>query len=354
MASVGTVERVRWGIVGVGDVTERKSGPGFQQAERSELVAVMRRDGSLAEDYARRHGVPRWYDDAEELIHDPEVDAVYVATPPDAHRDHVLRVAAAGKPVYVEKPMARSAAECEDMVSACEDAGVRLFVAYYRRAMPRFVTVKRLLDQGRIGEPRTVTIRSERPGGADGTADPGWRVDPAVSGGGYFVDLGSHTLDLLDWLLGPVTHVSGTATNRGGRYPAEDIVSAVLGFGSEVAGVGCWNYDSFQHVDQVEVVGTTGSLAFSCFGEEPLRLVTARGVEEIDAPYPAVVQLPLIQAVVDALTGRGEAPSDGHSALRTARVVDALLADYRQSHGISFPPSGLSTQCVAPRLGGAR
>jgi predicted dehydrogenase len=347
------MERVRWGIIGVGDVTELKSGPGFQQAERSELVAVMRRNGSLAADYARRHGVPRWYDDADELINDPEVDAVYVATPPDAHRDYVLRVAAAGKPVYVEKPMARSAAECEDMVQACEHAGVRLFVAYYRRAMPRFVTVKGLLDDGRIGEPRTVAVRSERPGA--GGADPGWRVDPAVSGGGYFVDLGSHTLDLLDWLLGPVVHVSGTATNRGGRYPAEDVVTAVLGFGSGVEGVGCWNYDSFQHADQVDVVGTTGSLAFSCFGQEPLRLVTAQGVEAIDAPYPTVVQLPLIQAVVDALTGGREAPSDGHSALRTARVVDALLADHRQRQGISFPTSRLPAESVVPRLAdGAR
>jgi predicted dehydrogenase len=124
------VERVRWGIIGVGNVTERKSGPGFRQAERSELVAVMRRNGDLAADYARRNDVPRWYDDADELINDPQVDAVYVATPPDSHREYVLRVAQAGKPVYVEKPMARTALECEDMISACEGAGVGLFVAY--------------------------------------------------------------------------------------------------------------------------------------------------------------------------------------------------------------------------------
>jgi predicted dehydrogenase len=116
------MERVRWGIIGVGDVTERKSGPGFQQAERSELVAVMRRTGELAADYARRHGVPRWYDDADALIADPEVDAVYVATPPDTHRHYALRAAAAGKPVYVEKPMARTADECNEMIEACEAA----------------------------------------------------------------------------------------------------------------------------------------------------------------------------------------------------------------------------------------
>ena len=335
--TLASVERVRWGIIGVGDVTEGKSGPGFQRAERSELVAVMRRNGDLAADYARRHGVPSWYSDADELINDPDVDAVYVATPPDSHRDYVLRVARAGKPVYVEKPMARTAAECEEMISACEGAGVDLFVAYYRRAMPRFATVKELLTSGRIGELRSVTIRNERPAPADGTVSEGWRVDPTISGGGHFVDLGSHTLDLLDWLLGPVTHASGVATNRGGRYPAEDLVTAVLTFRSGVEGVGLWSYDSSRHTDEVEVVGTEGSLRFSCFAGEPLRLVTADGTEEIEAPYPEVVQLPLIQAVVDALTGVGASPSDGRSAVRTARVVDTLLSEYRDSHGITYP-----------------
>ena len=170
------VERVRWGIIGVGNVTERKSGPGFQQAERSELVAVMRRNGDLAADYARRNDVPRWYDDADELINDPQVDAVYVATPPDSHREYAVRVAQAGKPVYVEKPMARTALECEDMISACDEAGVGLFVAYYRRAMPRFATVKELLDSGRIGR-ASVGQHPQRAAGARWTR-------PATGGGG--------------------------------------------------------------------------------------------------------------------------------------------------------------------------
>ncbi len=329
-----TVERVRWGIIGVGDVTERKSGPGFQQAERSELVAVMRRNGDLAADYARRHQVPRWYDNADELINDPEVDAVYVATPPDSHRDYAVRVAQAGKPVYVEKPMARTALEGEDMIAACDAAGVGLYVAYYRRAMPRFATVKELLDSGRIGELRSVSIRNERPGQADAAGGGGWRVDPEISGGGHFVDLGSHTLDLLDWLLGPVTQASGVAINRGARYRAEDLVTGVFEFRSGVEGVGVWNYDSFQHTDQVEIVGTAGALRFSCFAEEPLRLHTGRGVERIDAPYPQTVQLPLIQAVVNAMTGHGESPSTGQSAVRTARVIDGLLAEYRANNPV--------------------
>ncbi len=330
------MDRVRWGIIGVGDVTERKSGPGFQQAERSELVAVMRRNAALAADYARRHHVPRWYDDADQLISDPEVDAVYVATPPDSHRDYVLRVAEAGKPVYVEKPMARTASECEDMISACERAGVGLFVAYYRRAMPRFTAVKEVLDSGRIGALRTVSIRNERPGHLDDGGRGGWRVDPEISGGGYFVDLGSHILDLLDWLLGPVTLVSGAATNRGGRYRAEDLVTGVFRFRSGVEGVGVWNYDSYSHQDQIEIVGTTGALRFCCFADDPLELLSSRGTERIEAPYPKTVQLPLIQAVVDELTGHGTSPSNGYSAVRTARVIDDLLANYRYGHGIHY------------------
>ena len=320
---------VRWGIIGVGDVTEKKSGPAFQQADGSELVAVMRRNGSKAADYARRHGVPHWYDDADALLADPDVDAVYIATPPDSHGSYTLAAAAAGKPVYVEKPMARTAQECEEMIRACDEAGVPLFVAYYRRAMPRFLAVRDLVADGAIGDVRAVSVRTQSPSGMwDATHLP-WRVQPEISGGGLFVDLGSHTLDYLDLLLGPITRASGTAVNRAGHYPAEDLVTATFTFASGVEGVGLWAFDAEDRIDEVELVGTRGSLRFSSFGHEPLRLTTVTGSREIAAPYPETVQLPLVQTVVDALTGHGECPSTGETALRTARVIDTLLADYR-------------------------
>jgi predicted dehydrogenase len=105
------VTQVRWGIIGCGDVTELKSGPAFQLVPNSTLVAVMRRDGAAAEDYASRHGVEKWYDNADQLIQDKDVDAVYIATPPGAHHDYGLSVCEAGKPAYIEKPMARTHAE---------------------------------------------------------------------------------------------------------------------------------------------------------------------------------------------------------------------------------------------------
>src|SRR5215212_4023753 len=217
---------MNWGIIGCGDVTEVKSGPGFQKADGSALVAVMRRDGTKARDYARRHGVPHAYDRAGDLIADPDVDAVYVATPPSSHCDLALRIAAAGKPCLVEKPMARNHAECVRMVDAFRKRNLPLWVAYYRRALPRFLTVRDSLGNGEIGRITSVHVQVTAPLLTGGEA--GWRVDPEASGGGIFFDLASHCFDLVDFLLGPVTAVSGLAVNTGGTYAAEDVTAAAF------------------------------------------------------------------------------------------------------------------------------
>jgi predicted dehydrogenase len=323
------MKTIRWGIIGCGDVTEVKSGPGFAKADRSSLVAVMRRNGDLARDYAQRHGVPKWFDDARALIADPEVDAIYVATPPHAHKEYALLSAQAGKPVYVEKPMARDAGECQAMIDGCRAAGVPLFVAYYRRALPRFLEVKRLIDDGAIGDVRAVTITLYRAYEPPAGAVP-WRVDPAVAGGGLFVDLASHTLDLLDHLLGPIARVSGGAANQGRLYAAEDIVSAALEFESGVRGTGLWCFTAFGDVDRVEILGTRGRITFATFNDLPVTLETASGTDTLRIPHPAHIQQPLIQTIVNELTGAGAStcPSTGDSAIRTTRVMDTLLRHY--------------------------
>lgn len=318
---------IRWGIVGCGDVTEVKSGPALQQATSSELVAVMRRTGHLAEDYARRHGVPRWYDSADALIHDPMVDAVYIATPPDSHKDYTLMAAQAGKPVYVEKPMATSFAECRAMIEACQAAGVPLFVAYYRRALSRFLKIKDLIDAGAIGEPRFVNITLYQPI-ARNELEPDtlpWRVRPEIAGGGHFVDLGSHMLDFLDFLLGPIRSIHGFASNQAHLYPAEDIVTGTFLFESGVHGVGNWCFTAFDRQDRTEIVGTQGTLTYSTFDARPFVLTTSSGTTEHAYDYPAHIQQPLIQAIVDELNGIGTSPSTGESAARTSWVIDRML-----------------------------
>ncbi len=324
------MKNVRWGIIGCGNVTEVKSGPALQKAENSELVAVMRRDGDLARDYAERHGVPNWYDNAQALIHDPDVNTIYIATPPSSHKEYSIQAAQAGKPVYVEKPMALNFVECREMIDACSQAGVSLFVAYYRRALARFLRIKELVDAGVIGEVRFVAItlyQSIRPYPSNNNLP--WRVLPEIAGGGIFVDLASHQLDFLDFLLGPIKSVQGFAGNQAGLYPAEDIVSGSFVFESGVQGVGTWCFTAFEDMDRTEIVGDKGRVSFSTYDNAPVVVTAVDKTTEFTIDYPPHIQQPLIQTVVDDLLGTGHCASTGESGARTTWVMDQMLAGYR-------------------------
>jgi predicted dehydrogenase len=270
------MEHVRWGVIGCGAVTEVKSGPGFQKADGSSLAAVMRRDRAKAEDYARRHGVARAYDDADALIRDPDVDAVYIATPPSSHLDLALRVAAAGKPCLVEKPMAMTHGECVCMNDAFRAAGVPLYVAYYRRALPRFLEVRRQLEAGAIGPVSDVHIRiSDQL--ASGEAASGWRFNPAVAGAGLFYDLASHCLDLVDFLLGPIEEAVGVAVNTGGAYAAEDVTCGSFRFAHGALGTGTWNFNADRSEDWMVFTGPLGELRTPVFTDGDV--VITRGAQ---------------------------------------------------------------------------
>jgi len=321
-----TMKTIRWGIIGCGNVTEVKSGPGFQKARGSELVAVMRRNGNLAEDYARRHQVPRWYDKAEALIYDNDVDAVYIATPPSSHREYALAVARAGKPVYIEKPMALNFPQCQEIIQACEKANVPLFTAYYRRALPRFLKIKSLLYEGQIGTVCGVTLRLyQRPSVEDKKGATQWRVDPNIAGGGYFVDLGSHMIDLLQHLLGPIRSAVGFSSNQGKLYKAEDTVCGAFTFESGAHGVGFWSFNANEDLDSTEIIGAQGKITYATFREVPIVVEREGAVEQFDIPHPEHVQQPLIQKVVDELLGVGKSPSTGRTGAMTNWVMDRML-----------------------------
>jgi 1,5-anhydro-D-fructose reductase (1,5-anhydro-D-mannitol-forming) len=320
---------IRWGILGCGDVTEVKSGPGFQKARASQLVAVMRRNGALAADYARRHGVPRCYDDARALVNDPEVDAVYVATPPGAHLEGALLTAAAGKPCYVEKPMARHTPECDTMIQAFPAAKQKLFVAYYRRALPRFLRVRELLDGGALGCLTGVHYRfATTPPATTEAAKSAWRVTAENAGGGLFLDLGSHVLDFLDFCVGPLSDVHGCSAALASAHDVEDAVAMIFRTAGGVPGSAFWNFASLARDDTLEFLGTAGRIAITFYAGDPVRLETGRGIDHFDLPDPPHVAQPLIQTVVDDLLGRGTCPSTGESARRTSAVMDRVLADY--------------------------
>lgn len=325
------MEEVKWGILGCGNVCERKSGPPMYRTEHSSLTAVMRRDAAKAADFARRHGVPRFYTDAAELIADPEVDIVYVATPHASHKELTIRALAAGKPVYVEKPMAMNHAECLEMIAAAEKHGQKLFVAYYRRALPYFLKVRELLDAGRIGTPQRVEvryIRPARPEDCDREHLP-WRLRREVGGDGYFYDMAPHTLDILDFLLGEIATARGEKSNTAGLYDVADTVSAEFRFRSGVDGTGIWRFTAppEESEDSVVITGSEGSVRFSTFAFTPIELTTPQGCERFAITPPEHIQGPLIRTIVAELRGEGQCPSTGISAARTSWVMDAILKE---------------------------
>ena len=234
---------IKWGFIGCGEVAEIKSGPAFAEVEGSSVVAVMSRREQRARSYAERHGIRRWYTDAQQLIADPDVNAIYVATPPSSHATYAIMSMKAGKPVYVEKPLASSYEDCARINRVSEQTGIPCFVAYYRRYLPYFIRVKELIHNGVIGKIINVQVRFACPPRDVDFAKPDdlpWRLHPEISGGGYFYDLAPHQLDLLQEYFGIIVDAKGICANRGGLYSPEDTLSACFEFESGLPGSGSW------------------------------------------------------------------------------------------------------------------
>ncbi len=318
--------KIKWGIIGCGDVTEVKSGPAFNKVEQAELSAVMRRDYNKAMDYAKRHNVKYVFKTAQELINSNHVDAVYIATPPSSHAEYAIMAMKARKPVYVEKPMASTYDECLLMNEASKKYKTPLFVAYYRRTLPGFLKVKELLDEGVIGTPLSVQIRLTRPA-LDSEKEASWRVDKNIAGGGIFYDLASHQFDFLDFIFGPITKVAGFSTNNNPWYSVEDTVTATFQFESGIIGSGLWCFNTHANEQQdiMEIIGTKGSVIFSGFNHHPVKLITEKGTVEFPYLNPENIQYNLIKQVNDALTDNDTCVSTGITAARTNWILEQII-----------------------------
>lgn len=320
---------IRWGFIGCGDVTEKKGGPAFSMIENSIVEAVMSRSPEKAKDYAERHCIKKWYTDAQELIDDPDVNAIYIATPPSSHSTYAIMALKAGKPVYIEKPMADSYEECTRINRIAQETKVPCFVAYYRRYLPYFIKVKELIENGKIGNVANVQIRfAQPPYAADYDKENlPWRVQPQISGGGYFYDLASHQLDILQDILGCILQAEGNKSNRAGLYKAEDTVSASFQFDSGVVGSGSWCFVAHESAreDRIEIIGDKGMLCFSTFSFDPIVLHTESGRQEFKPENPEHIQQNMIKEVVEHLQGISVCSCDGISATTTNWVMDKIL-----------------------------
>lgn len=322
-------EDIRWGIIGCGDVCEVKSGPAFSKVENSSLIAVMRRDEAKARDYAYRHQVSRFYTDAQQLIDDPEINAIYIATPPSSHEEFALKAMEAGKPVYIEKPLAMNAASCQRML----DASLRLQIpasgAYYRRALPLFKKVKSLLEEQTIGKIKSVSISMLQSPTKNiiTQTDDNWRVNPAISGGGLFHDLAPHQLDLMYWFFGKPTEVTGRSINQDKKYEAPDLTTLEAIFKDDIFLTGLWAFNIHESAvdDTCKIIGEHGMLKFPFFSHAILEMTSSTGSEVFKFVNPPNIQQPMIDEVVRYFRGEGKNPCSLEDALVSMKMIDSTL-----------------------------
>ena len=322
---------IRWGMIGCGDVTEIKSGPAFNKVNNSSLVAVMRRDAAKAKDYATRHKVPKWYSDANELINDKEVNAIYIATPPAFHEEYAIAAINAGKPVYIEKPMALNFASANMITKIANEKNIKVSIAHYRRGQPLFNKVKQLLKENIIGDVRFAKLEFyKKPLNKEALAVPkvAWRVNPKIAGGGLFHDISPHQIDLMYWFFGEIEKASGYSTNQSRSYKADDIVSGNILFKSGVIfnGLWCFNVAPENVKDYCEIQGSEGKMQFPIFEHKKIEIIKNGKIETIPFEPLEHVQQPLIQKVVNYFLDKGPNPCSAEDGSTVIWLLDQFTA----------------------------
>jgi len=320
---------VNWGIIGCGDVCEVKSGPAFNKVANSKLVAVMRRNPEKAKDFAQRHGVPKYYSNATELINDKEVNAIYIATPPSSHESYLEMALKAGKPVYVEKPITINSASVERMMEMEKRHDGKVSVAHYRRGLPLFNKIKHLIQEEAIGKVKLILLRTLQPPVSKiiTQTEDSWRINPEISGGGLFHDLSPHQLDIMYWIFGTPQQIDVQAANQGKLYNAPDLTMVQLAFANDIYFNGVWDFNVAEAAtaDSCEIIGDKGAIRFSFFRVSTVELTTSAGIETLEMEYPINIQQPHIDNVVMFFRGEGTNPCTLQDALVTMRVMDKAV-----------------------------
>lgn len=317
---------IRWGVIGCGNVTEIKSVPAYQQVEGFEVLGVMRRNLDLAKDYAKRHKIQSYFNNGEALINNPDIDAIYIATPPDSHHYYALKVAKADKICCIEKPMAPSYQDCVEITNAFKRKKLPLFVAYYRRSLPRFDKVRALIESQIIGNIRHVSWQLYKPANDwDLSKQYNWRTDINIAYGGYFDDLASHGLDLFIHLFGDINEARGISTNQQNLYSSKDNICGSWIHENGITGSGHWNFGAFERKDLVEIIGSAGKIVFSVFGEVPIEVITNNNQESFEIDNPVHIQYYHVANMRKSIITGFEHPSTGATAAHTAWVMDKIL-----------------------------
>lgn len=323
--------KIVWGIIGCGDVAEVKSGPAFSLIPNSKLKAVMRRNLDKAKDFALRHNVPHYYNTVQPILNDPEINAVYIATPPASHLDYALQAIKAGKHVYLEKPMTLNTEQSQQLCNAVKVSGTKLTVAHYRRKLPAFLKVKELLDGKCIGDVLFADIQVLQPPKSHLVAQSElpWRFNAAIAGGGLFHDLAPHQLDLMYLFFGEYNRSYGVSDTQNKASKVDDLVNGIIQFKNGVQCRGIWSFNcaDVSKTDRCVIYGTEGQIEFSFFGNY-VHLKTVEQTHQFTFSNPKHIQHPMITAVVDYFSGKQDVnPCAAYEALIVSQLMDAFCVN---------------------------
>ncbi len=321
-------KKIRWGFLGCGKVVQKKSGEAFRSVPNSEIAVIMRRDLAAAKESAERFGAPVWCDSVTELL-EKDIDAVYIATPPGLHYEQAMECLKAKKAIYLEKPFARNYAEAKALTEAFEKAGVPLYVGHYRRALPRFLKVREMLNEKIIGEIKRIDFYLNRVF-SQKEADNSWLYNPVLSGGGKYYDIAPHTVDIINFLFGDITEVKGSVRNLGTGCPLENIVEMDFQTEKGIHGIAKFNCVADEKSDRMLVTGTNGTMEFSVHGKTDVIIKDIQGnvLEQFDLPDPITVEQPMVQSVVEDLLELSKCESKANDVLVTYQIIDKVLDEF--------------------------
>lgn len=315
---------VRWGLIGAGDIARKRVAPAIRDLANCEFVSVSRSRADLAEEFAREFGARKWFRDWHELIKDSQIDAVYIATPVYLHAEQTIAAAEAGKHVLCEKPMAVTAAECDQMISACRANNVKLGIAYYRRFYPAVIRAKQIIASGEIGKVGVAQMNAFEYFDPPPDHPRRWLLDPGKSGGGPMMDFGCHRIEVLLNLFGAVTHVEGIASNAAFNRDVEDTAAALLHFENGCCATITVSHAASEPRDTLDIYGTVGSIHVPVLniGEMSVRVGTNERTEF--HPPRENVHMPLIEQFANAVLHQSAPAIDGHAGRQVAVMIDQI------------------------------
>jgi predicted dehydrogenase len=325
-----TDERVRWGILSTADIALTKVIPGFRRSPRSEVMAIASREGARATAAAEQLGIPRAYPTYEALLADPDIDAVYVPLPNHRHAEWTIAAAQAGKHVLCEKPLALTAAQAQEMVDACRDAGVLLMEAFMYRQHPSWIAARELVESGRIGRLQAVDSWFSY-----FNDDPANIRNVLEAGGGALYDIGCYSVNLSRMLFASEPTRVQAAVTRDPVLRVDTVTSAILEFEGGVATFTC---STRAEPDQrVDIYGTEGRISieipFNIPPDRPTRIFLTAGGDPPVAPATETLVFDTADPYAceadrfaDAILDRVPLPVEPEDAVANLRVIEAVFA----------------------------